>query len=135
VTTRTATPVTRTTRTAARAGDQPGVRFALANAALVTVLFVAAAARLDRLAAELTALVTAVVAAAGLAVLLRATIGVVMWALVTGFVQNSLGQLTFHRGDLGRLALFVVVVCACHRPAAAASSALRRSWQRAGGRL
>jgi hypothetical protein len=126
---------TRTAPPALRASDEPGVRFALANVALVMALFVAAAARLQPLEAEVTALVTAVVASAGLAVLLRAAVGVVAWALVTGFVQNSLGQLTFDRADLGRLVLFVVFLGACHHHGAASSPAVRPPRGRGGDRL
>ena len=87
----------------------PGIRFGVANAALVVALFAGAATRLS--AAPTEALVGVVVAAASVAVapFLGAAIGVVGWAFYTGFAEHDYGLLTFGRGDLLRLGLLVIV--------------------------
>jgi hypothetical protein len=87
---------------------EPGVRFGVANGSLVAALFVAAAARLDVGETELFAVIVAGLACVGLSVVLTAWVGVVAWALFTGFVENDYGTLTFDQHDLLRLAVFAL---------------------------
>jgi hypothetical protein len=88
--------------------DEPGIRFGLANALLVMTLLGAAAARLALAATTSLAVLVAGLASVGLPVLMTAWIGLVAWALVTGFVVNQYGELTFQDGDLVRLGVFAV---------------------------
>jgi hypothetical protein len=87
---------------------EPGVRFGIANAVLVAALYLAAAARLDVVETELLTVLVAGLASAGLSLAMTASISVVAWALLTGFVENRYGELTFTQGDVLRLALFAV---------------------------
>jgi hypothetical protein len=92
--------------------DEPGVRFGIANTLLVVALLAAAAARLDKAETELIAVIAGGLASVGLSLLMTAWVGVIAWALFTGFVENSYGQLTFEGGDLKRLAGFAVATMA-----------------------
>jgi hypothetical protein len=98
---------------------EPGVRFGLANALLVAALLAATAARLDVSETEFVAVVVAGLASIGLSFVLTAWIGVVAWALFTGFVENDFGTLTFAEPDLVRLGVFaactVGLAVLCHR--------------------
>ena len=86
--------------------DEPGVRFGIANGLLVAALIVAAAARLNPTGTELVAVIAAGVASVGLSILMTTSVGVIAWALFTGFIENSYGQLTFEASDLIRMAVF-----------------------------
>jgi hypothetical protein len=86
--------------------DQPGVRYGLSTALLVADLFISAAARLTGQETEVLTVVVAGLASCGLSLLLRASIGIVAWAMFTGFVVNRFGSLTFHHDDVRRLLLF-----------------------------
>lgn len=92
--------------------DQPGIRFGIANGALVTALLVAGVAGLDHVETGLICLAVTGLASAGVSTLAGAAMGVVSWAMFTGFVENRYGQLTFAAGDLERLAVFLVGVLA-----------------------
>lgn len=89
----------------------PAVRAAL-GAAAVTVA-TAVVSRIGPGAIDLPALLVVVAATAltvpiGYALLVAIT----GWAMLTGFVVNAAGTLTFHRDDLGHLALLVAAAVA-----------------------
>jgi len=82
---------------------EPGVRFGLANAALVLALLVAAALPLDRSETAAVAVVTAAAVSASL----PRRFALVSWAWFTGFFENKYGVLTLAPSDLLNLAGFV----------------------------
>jgi len=88
--------------------DEPGVRFGIANALLIAALFASAIAGLKPSDTEFLAVIVAGLASVGLSLTLTASIATVAWALITGFVENQYGELTFEQGDLGRLVVFTV---------------------------
>lgn len=92
--------------------DQPGVRFGIANGALVAALLMAGLTGLDYAETATAVVVVAGVACAGLSTWLTATVGLVSWAMFTGFIENSYGELTFAITDVERLAIFVIAVLA-----------------------
>ena len=69
-------------------------------------MIAAAAVRLNTVGTVLVAVIVAGVASVGLSILMTTSVGVIAWALFTGFVENSYGQLTFEGSDLIRLAVF-----------------------------
>jgi hypothetical protein len=87
--------------------DETGVRFGLANGALVLALLVAAALPLDLSQTAAIAVVTAGVASAPLPRRLSFVLGLVAWAWFTGFFENRYGVLTFTSSDLLDLVGFV----------------------------
>ncbi|WP_426242067.1 hypothetical protein [Nocardioides sp. LHG3406-4] len=89
---------------------EPGIRFAIANTALVLTLFATAVGNASLLATTTITAIVATLATAGLALRWRLPIAVVAWALLTGFVVNKYGELTFHSPDVTRLVLFMTVV-------------------------
>jgi len=89
--------------------DEAGVRFGLANGALVLALVVAAALPLDLTETACVALLTAAVAAATMRWYVAAALGVEAWAFFTGFFENRYGVLTLAPHDLLDLAVFVAV--------------------------
>ena len=89
--------------------DEPGVRFGLANGALVLVLLVAAALPLDLQETAFAALVTAALAAATMRWHFGVVLGLEAWAFFTGFFENRYGVLTLAPHDLVRLTGFVLV--------------------------
>jgi hypothetical protein len=92
--------------------EQPGVRYGISSALLIAALFSAAAARLTGEETEILTVIVAGLATCGLTLLLRASIGIVAWAMFTGFVINDYGSLTFHHDDLLRLLLFPLATVA-----------------------
>lgn len=87
---------------------EPGIRFGIANAAVILTLQGCAVLGL-RAAPTLLAVATVVVVASvasppGIGTL----VGVSSWAFYTGFVENAYGLLTFHHADLARLAALSV---------------------------
>jgi hypothetical protein len=88
--------------------DEPGIRFGVANGLLVAVILAAGLARLEVDETEFLAVAVAGLASCGLTVLMTTWIGVVAWALFTGFVENDYGRLTFDQADLFRLGVFAV---------------------------
>jgi Flp pilus assembly protein TadG len=86
--------------------DEPGVRFGIANGLLVAALIAAASVRLNTTGTEIVAVIAAGIASVGLSILMTSSVGVIAWALFTGFIENSYGQLTFEKGDLIRMAVF-----------------------------
>jgi len=101
-----------TTQIRSHLTDEPGVRFGIANGLVIAALLAAATARLSTTATELVAVVAAGLASVGLPVLMTTWLGVIAWAMFTGFVENSYGQLTFEGGDLRRLAAFAAATLA-----------------------
>lgn len=95
--------------------DEPGIRFGLANGALVLVLLSASALPLGLSGTELVALITAAVAAARLPWPVGAILGVEAWAFFTGFFENQHGVLTLASHDILTLAGFVLMTVALAR--------------------
>jgi len=89
--------------------DEPGVRFGLANCALVLALLIAAALPLDSPETAVVALLTATVTSVSLPWLLATGLSVEAWAFFTGFFENRYGALTFSPHDLVTLVGFVAV--------------------------
>jgi hypothetical protein len=89
--------------------DEPGVRFGIANVLIVAVLLAAATFRLSGRETEVLTVTVAGLACSGLSLLVTASVAVVAWAMVTGFVVNGYGVLTVGHGDLFRLAAFALV--------------------------
>jgi hypothetical protein len=87
---------------------EPGVRFGIANAWLVTTFLVTAVLRLDPTATAWAAVITAGLSGIALPLATTAWLGVVAWAWFTGFVENRFGELTFAGDDVLRLAIFAL---------------------------
>ena len=87
---------------------EPGVRFGIANALLVTTFLVTAVLRLDPTATAWAAVITAGLLGIALSPATTAWLGVVAWAWFSGFVENHLGDLTFAGDDALRLAIFAL---------------------------
>jgi hypothetical protein len=85
---------------------EPGVRFGIANALLVAALFLAGSVHLTGEETGLLALVVGGLASSGLSLRFSTGVGVVAWAMFTGFVVNRYGLLTFGHDDLLRLLAF-----------------------------
>jgi hypothetical protein len=92
--------------------DEPGVRFGIANALLVTALLITGAAGLASWETGLVTVLVAGLASAGLPLFMTTWMGLIGWAWFTGFVENQYGQLTFADGDVQRLLLFAVATVA-----------------------
>lgn len=88
---------------------EPGIRFGIANAAIV--LAVATCAWLDVGTSSALLLLAAVVivTASGTSFAVGGAIGLVAWAFQTGFLENTYGLLTFYAEDLTHLCLLTVV--------------------------
>jgi hypothetical protein len=88
---------------------EPGIRFGIANAAIV--LAVANCAWLDVSSSWALLLLAAVVivTAHATSFAVGGAIGLVAWAFQTGFLENAYGQLTFYADDLAHLCLLTVV--------------------------
>jgi hypothetical protein len=87
---------------------EPGVRYGLANGAVVLALLGAGAARLRPDETAWVAVLVAGAASVGLPLLMTTSMGLTAWAFVTGFVVNRYGELTLARPDLFRLVVFAV---------------------------
>ncbi len=93
--------------------DEDGLRYGLAHAGLVAAALVAAATGMaGPTSFGLIALTTAL-GARRLGVTWRIGIAVAAWAIWTGFLHHTLGQLTVAAPDLERLAALVVLAIAC----------------------
>ncbi|MCW2760882.1 MAG: hypothetical protein JWR85_1083 [Marmoricola sp.] len=92
--------------------DEPGIRFCAATALLVVTLAAASLAGLDASVTFWVALVVAGLAGAALSVRVSLGLGVITWAVYTGFVENQFGQLTLAGDDLERLVLLMVATVA-----------------------
>jgi hypothetical protein len=95
--------------------DEPGVRFGIANALVVLALLASTATHLGLEPTTVLVVLVAGLAATGIPIRFVLGLGIATWAMVTGFVENSLGQLTFGRDDLLRLALLVTSVAMLSR--------------------
>ena len=104
--------MTTSPRTTSRMTAQPGVRFGIANALLVTTFLAASVARLDPTETAWVAVVAAGLSGVGLSLSMTASLGVISWAWFTGFVENRFGELTFAGDDVQRLALFALAAAA-----------------------
>jgi hypothetical protein len=112
-------PTTTSTRTASsaytpvvaapRLRDENGVRFGLAHAGLVVAALLAAVTQMPGSLSLTVIAVAAVASGRGLPVHSRAGIALAAWAIWTGFLENTLGVLTFSGADLARLATLVVL--------------------------
>jgi hypothetical protein len=91
---------------------EPGVRFGIANGVLVVALVAASAAGLDTIETAWAAALAAGLLGIGLSRLMTAWLGVIAWAMFTGFVENRFGELTFSDGDVRRLVVFTVAALA-----------------------
>lgn len=91
---------------------QPGVRFAIANGALIATVLVASLGRLGSAETAWAAVLAAGLLGAGLPLSMTAGLGVIAWAWFTGFVENRFGELTFAGDDLQRLAIFTLAAAA-----------------------
>jgi hypothetical protein len=90
----------------------PGVRFGIANGLLVLTLLAAAVLRVDPTAMAWVAVIAAGLVGAGLPRLMTAGLGVIAWAMYTGFVENRFGELTFADHDVRRLVVFAILTLA-----------------------
>ena len=88
--------------------EEPGVRFGLANGILVSALLGAGGIELRPGETMWMAVLVAGLVSIGLPLVMTASMGVIAWALVTGFVGNRCGELTLARPDLLRLLVFAV---------------------------
>jgi hypothetical protein len=106
-----------------------GVRFGLAHVVLVAVLLVAGACRLGLVGTEVLAAGSVGLYGAGLTLWLRAVLGGITWAFVTGFFVHRYGDLTFGRSDLLRCTLVVgLVVLAAELRRGPAAPRERADW-------
>ena len=92
----------------------PAVRFGLAQCALVAVLLSSAAVRIGAGPTLVAVCLVTVGAALVLPARFAVVLGLVAWALFTGFVTNRFGQLTFAAPDLVRLVLLLAVGGTAH---------------------
>ena len=91
---------------------EPGVRFGIANALLVVVLIAAWAARLGTDETAWAAVLAAGLLGTGFSRPMAAWLGLIAWALFTGFVENRFGELTFAGDDVQRLVVFTAAALA-----------------------
>ena len=91
---------------------EPGVRFGIANGLLVVALIAAWAARLGADETAWVAVLAAGLLGIGLSRPMTAWLGLIAWALFTGFVENRFGELTFAGADVQRLVAFTVAALA-----------------------
>jgi len=90
-------------------GRLPAVRFGAAHGTLLLAAAAFTALHLAPLPALVLVGVLVVGWAGVLPITFAAALGAVSWAYYTGFAVNGYGLLTFHAGDLDRLALLVAL--------------------------
>lgn len=86
---------------------------------MITALCVLQVPALSRNTVALALILVAALSTIGLALVWRLCTALVTWALLTGFVYNQYGDLTFAPSDLRRLAVLLAVtisVAALARP-------------------
>ena len=88
---------------------EPGIRFGIANAAIVLAVAICASLDIEASAALLLLAAVVIVTASGTSFVVGGAIGLATWGFETGFLQNTYGLLTFDAGDLARLCLLTVV--------------------------
>ncbi len=103
--------------------DQAEIRFAIAIAGAVVTTLVVCLLQLSRAGAFGALLVVTVLLSLSLRPTIAAGAGLVSWALFTGFVVNSLGQLSFRPDDVRALGVLV----SCCPLLASLSRLLRRT--------
>ena len=98
--------------------DEDGLRYGFAHVGLVAAALAAGATRLPGPMSFGLIALTAMLGARGLGVTWRIGIAVAAWAIWTGFLHHTLGQLTLADPDLARLAALVAlgIACALLRP-------------------
>jgi len=106
--------------------DEDGLRYGAAHVGLVAAALTAGATGMPGPMSFGLIAATTLLGARRLGALWRVGIAVAGWAIWTGFLHHTLGQLTFADPDLVRLAALVAVAIAC--------SLLRPGrWDRLGG--
>jgi hypothetical protein len=101
-----------------RIREEPGVRWAIANALLLLAMPVLTVAGTGVAVGDAVLVVLAGLTSAALPRAVAALTGVVAWAWATGFTENDYGTLTFSSGDLTRLgasALGAVLIARLYR--------------------
>jgi hypothetical protein len=88
--------------------DEPGLRLGIAEGALVVAVGTTSLAALPVDVALLPAAAVVLLAARALPLGGACCLALSAWAFVTGFVENSLGQLTLAPADLARLAVLLL---------------------------
>lgn len=88
---------------------EPGIRFGIANAAIVLAVGISASLDIEASWALLLLAAVVVVTASEMSFVVGGAIGLVAWGFETGFLQNTYGLLTFYADDLARLCLLTVV--------------------------
>jgi hypothetical protein len=88
---------------------EPGIRFGIANAAIVLAVAICASLDVEASWALLLLAAVVIVTASGTSFVVGGAIGLVAWAFQTGFLQNTYGLLTFYADDLAHLCLLTVV--------------------------
>jgi len=96
-----------------RMRDEDGLRYGWAHTGLVAAALTAGATGMPGPMSFTLIAVTTVLGARRLGVTWRVCIAVAAWAIWTGFLHHTLGQLTFADPDLLRLAALVTVAIAC----------------------
>jgi hypothetical protein len=88
---------------------EPGIRFGIANAALILAVATCAWLGVGTSWALLLLAAVVIVTASGTTFAVGGAIGLVAWAFQTGFLENTYGLLTFNAADLTHLCLLTVV--------------------------
>jgi hypothetical protein len=86
-----------------------GIRFGIANAAIVLSVATCSWLDIDGSWALLLLAAVVIVTASGTSFAVGGAIGLVAWAFQTGFLENTFGLLTFYAQDLTHLCLLTVV--------------------------
>ena len=113
-------------RVQARLLDEDGVRYGRANAGLVAIALLAGATELPGPLSFTLVVATGLTLSRGLGVRWRVGVALAAWAIWTGFLENSLGVLTFSGPDVARLVAVGVI-------AGATGYLGRLRWVRLGG--
>lgn len=88
---------------------EPGIRFGIANAAIVLAVATCACLDVGTSWALLLLAAVVIVTASRTSLVVGGAIGLVAWAFQTGFLENTYGLLTFYAEDLTHLFLLTVV--------------------------
>ena len=113
-------------RVQARLLDEEGVRYGLAHAGLVATALLASATELPGPLSFTLLVATGLTLSRGLVVRWRVGVALAAWAIWTGFLENSLGVLSFSGPDVARLVAVGVI-------AGATGYLGRLRWVRLGG--
>jgi len=88
---------------------EPGIRFGIANAAIVLAVGICVSLDIEASWSLLLLSAVVIVTASGTPFVVGGAIGLVAWAFQTGFLENTYGLLTFSGDDLAHLCLLTVV--------------------------